>query len=62
MNSEQIKGNWNILKGKVKQSWGELTDDEVDKIDGRRDELVGTIQRRYGIEKEEAERQVDEWS
>lgn len=62
MNSEQIKGNWNILKGKVKQSWGELTDDEVDKIDGKRDELIGTIQRRYGITKEEAERQVDAWS
>jgi uncharacterized protein YjbJ (UPF0337 family) len=61
MNADQIQGNWKILKGKVKQTWGELTDDEIDRIAGKRDELVGTIQKRYGIAREEAERQVREW-
>ncbi|MGF1626875.1 MAG: CsbD family protein [Alphaproteobacteria bacterium] len=62
MNSDQIKGNWKILKGKVKQTWGDLTDDEIDRIDGKHDELVGTIQKRYGIAREEAERQVRDWN
>lgn len=61
MNADQIEGNWKILKGKVKQKWGELTDDEVDRVEGNREELVGIIQRRYGIAREEAERQVREW-
>jgi uncharacterized protein YjbJ (UPF0337 family) len=61
MNADQIQGNWKILKGKIKQTWGDLTDDEIDRIAGKRDELVGTIQKRYGIAREEAERQVREW-
>jgi uncharacterized protein YjbJ (UPF0337 family) len=61
MNWEQIKGNWNQAKGKVKEKWGDLTDDDLAKIEGQRDQLVGRIQERYGLGKEQAERQVSEW-
>ena len=61
MNWEQIKGNWNQAKGKVKEKWGDLTDDDLAKIEGQRDQLVGRIQERYGLAKEQAERQVSEW-
>ncbi|MEQ8655433.1 MAG: CsbD family protein [Kiloniellales bacterium] len=61
MNSDEMKGNWNILKGKVRQTWGDLTDDDVEQVAGDRDELVGRIQKQYGITREEAERQVDSW-
>ena len=60
MNWEQIKGHWNQLKGQVKTRWGDLTDDDLAVIEGERDKLVGKVQERYGITKEEAERQVDE--
>ncbi len=49
------------VKGKVKQQWGKLTDDQLDVIKGNRDILVGRIQETYGITKEEAERQVRDW-
>lgn len=62
MNWDQIKGKWNQMKGDAKIKWGELTDDDLDKIEGNRDKLVGTIQERYGKSKEEAEREVDDWS
>jgi uncharacterized protein YjbJ (UPF0337 family) len=58
MNQETMIGNWNQVKGKVKETWGKLTDDDMTKIDGKRDQLVGTVQRRYGIQKDEAERQI----
>jgi uncharacterized protein YjbJ (UPF0337 family) len=58
MNKEQLKGNWNQLKGKVKEQWGKLTDDDMQVVEGRYDQLAGRIQERYGIAKEEAERQV----
>jgi uncharacterized protein YjbJ (UPF0337 family) len=61
MNWTQVKGNWKQFKGKVKQQWGELTDDELDKIAGDRDVLVGRIQEKYGIAQEEAEKQVQKW-
>ncbi|GAB5468486.1 MAG: CsbD family protein [Rhodospirillales bacterium] len=61
MNSDELKGNWNILKGKARQQWGDLTDDEVEQVAGDRDELIGRIQKTYGIAREEAERQVDGW-
>jgi len=51
--------NWNQIKGKVKEQWGKLTDDELDKIEGRRDQLIGKVQKAYDITEEEAERQVD---
>lgn len=61
MNSQQIEGKWDQLKGKVKEQWGKLTDDDLAVINGKRDQLVGKIKERYGIAKEEAERQVDDY-
>lgn len=61
MNWDIIEGKWTEYKGKAKAQWGKLTDDDLDVIDGRRIELAGKIQQRYGIAKEEAERQIDEW-
>ncbi len=58
---DQIEGNWNQFAGNVKQRWGKLTDNDVTVINGKRQELVGKLQERYGIEKNEAEEQVDEW-
>ncbi|KXF77038.1 hypothetical protein ATN84_10615 [Paramesorhizobium deserti] len=62
MNWDQIAGQWKQVKGKVREQWGDLTDDDLDRIAGNRDQLVGQLQERYGIAKEEARRQVDEWS
>ena len=62
MNWDQIEGKWKQLRGQAKQQWGKLTDDDLDVMAGKRDALVGKVQERYGIAKEEAERQVDEWS
>ncbi|MER9891341.1 CsbD family protein [Mesorhizobium sp. M0119] len=62
MNWDQIKGKWTQFKGKAKEQWGDLTDDDLDRIEGNREQLLGRIQERYGIAKEEAERQVDDWS
>lgn len=56
-----IKGKWNQLKGDARVQWGKLTDDDWDQIAGHRDKLVGRLQERYGWEKNEAERNVDEW-
>jgi uncharacterized protein YjbJ (UPF0337 family) len=58
MNSDTMKGNWNQLKGKVKEAWGDLTDDELTKVEGKRDQLVGLIQKKYGKSKEEVESQL----
>lgn len=61
MNKDRMEGNWKQLKGKVREQWGKLTDDEVDQIAGKRDQLVGRIQESYGIGRDEAERQVTDW-
>lgn len=61
MNWDRIQGDWKQLKGNIKVRWGKLTDDELDVIAGKRDVLAGKIQEAYGISKEEAERQVNEW-
>ncbi len=61
MNRNQIEGNWMQIKGKVKEQWGKLTDDDLDRIDGRRDQLVGRLQESYGIAQDEAERRVSDW-
>jgi uncharacterized protein YjbJ (UPF0337 family) len=61
MNWDTVKGDWKQFKGKVKEQWGKLTDDELDRVEGRRDQLAGAIQKRYGIAKDEAERQVKEF-
>jgi uncharacterized protein YjbJ (UPF0337 family) len=62
MNWDTLKGKWKQFRGNAKQQWGKLTDDDLDVIDGRKDELVGKIQARYGKSKDEAEREVDDWS
>jgi len=61
MNEHTLKGEWNQMKGSVKQKWGELTNDDLDQIEGSRDKLVGRVQERYGHSKEDAERDVDSW-
>ena len=58
---EKIQGSWNQSKGAVKEQWGKLTDDDLLEIEGRRDQLVGKIQTRYGITREAAEAQVGTW-
>ena len=62
MNWDQIEGKWKQLKGSAKQKWGKLTDDDLDFVAGKRDQLVGRIQERYGISKEEAQRQIEDWN
>ena len=62
MNWDQVQGNWKQFKGQVKQKWGDLTDDDIDRIEGRQEESAGVIQKRYGKSKEEAKREVDEWA
>jgi uncharacterized protein YjbJ (UPF0337 family) len=61
MNWDRIEGNWKQFKGKAKQKWGELTDDDLDKLAGKKDQLIGKIQERKGIERDRAEREVNEW-
>lgn len=62
MNWDRIAGNWKQMTGKAREQWGDLTDDDMARINGQRDQLVGRIQERYGIAKEEAELQVKAWS
>jgi uncharacterized protein YjbJ (UPF0337 family) len=61
MNWDRVEGNWKQLTGKVKEKWGKLTEDDIAVINGKQDQLVGRIQERYGIAKDEAQRQVDSW-
>lgn len=61
MNVDRLEGNWKQIKGKVKEQWGKLTDDDLDVIDGKVDQLNGRIQERYGLSKDEAKRQIDDW-
>tara|TARA_R110002012_G_scaffold316607_1_gene531763 strand:+ start:1530 stop:1727 length:198 start_codon:yes stop_codon:yes gene_type:complete len=62
MNWDIVQGKWKQFKGSAKEKWGDLTDDELDQAAGQRDQLVGKIQEKYGVTKDEAEKQVDEWS
>jgi uncharacterized protein YjbJ (UPF0337 family) len=61
MNWDRIEGNWKQLKGKVVEQWGKLTDDDLDRIAGKREQLAGRLQQNYGIAKDEAERQIDDF-
>ena len=61
MDWNQVEGNWRHMKGKVKEQWGKLTDDDLTLINGKRDQLEGKIQERYGIQKDIAKKQIDEW-
>jgi len=61
MNWDTAAGDWKQFEGKVKENWGMLTDDDLTAIAGRRDQLLGRIRERYGLAKEEAERQIKRW-
>jgi uncharacterized protein YjbJ (UPF0337 family) len=61
MNSDQLQGKWKQMKGSIRERWGKLTDDDVDVVNGQTTQLVGRIQERYSIAKEEAQKQVEEW-
>ncbi len=62
MNWDRIEGNWQQVKGRIKEKWGQLTDDDLTEISGRRDVMLGKMQERYGIARDEAERQLDDFS
>jgi uncharacterized protein YjbJ (UPF0337 family) len=57
-----LKGQWTQLKGQVREQWGKLTDDDLSQIQGRSEQLIGRIQERYGVAREEAQRQVEAWT
>ena len=61
MNQQTLEGKWNQLKGTVREQWGKLTDDDIDKAKGNYEQLVGAIQERYGYARDRAEREVDTW-
>lgn len=61
MNWDRIEGNWKQMTGQIKSHWGKLTDDEITEAEGNRENFVGKIQEKYGVAKDEAERQVDEF-
>ena len=60
MNWDQIEGNWKEFEGKVQEKWGQLTDDDLNEAAGRRDQLIGRLQSRYGWQRAQAERALDE--
>lgn len=61
MNSDRLRGQWKQVKGRIKEQWGRLTDDDLDVIAGKRQQLLGRIQERHGIAREEAQRQVEQF-
>jgi len=61
MNKDEASGNWKQFKGKMKEKWGKLTDDDMTVIEGKREQLVGKIQERYGYAKDQAESEVKDW-
>nr|WP_163500675.1 CsbD family protein [Halomonas socia] len=62
MNWDQIEGRWKEFQGKARESWGELTNDELDQIAGKKDRMIGKLQTKYGISKEEAEKRANDWA
>ncbi|MDB5342658.1 MAG: ral stress protein CsbD [Schlesneria sp.] len=61
MNWDQIQGNWKQVTGKVKEKWGKLTDDDLTTVAGKRDQLAGILQTRYGLAKDQAEKELDDF-
>ena len=61
MNWDRIEGSWQQLSGQLKEEWGKLTDDDIAVVNGRRDQLAGKLQERYGIAKDEAEQRLSAW-
>jgi uncharacterized protein YjbJ (UPF0337 family) len=62
MNWDQVEGKWKEFAGSARAHWGKLTDDDWQTLQGNKEQLVGRIQNRYGIAKEQAEKEVDEWT
>lgn len=62
MNNDRLQGSWDQVRGNVQKMWGKLTDDDLSVIEGDRKILAGKIQERYGIAKDEAEKQIEEWN
>ena len=62
MNWNTIAGNWQEVRGKVRSKWGKLTDDDMELVAGKKDQLVGVLRQRYGYEQDRAEREVDDWA
>ena len=62
MNRDTLNGQWTQLKGSVREQWGKLTNDDLDQIQGKSEQLVGKLQERYGIARDEAQRQLDAWT
>jgi uncharacterized protein YjbJ (UPF0337 family) len=62
MNSDTLQGDWRQLKGKVKAQWGRLTDDQIDEVNGNAEVLAGHVQKAYGLSRDEAEKNVDDWA
>ena len=61
MNWDTAKGDWKQFSGKIKEKWGDLTDDDLTKINGQREQLEGKIQERYGIAKDQVRKDIDDW-
>ena len=61
MNSDRVAGNWKQVKGKIKEKWGKLTDDDLRVIEGKQDQLAGKLQERYGLAKEMAKKEADKF-
>ena len=61
MNWDRVEGNWKQFSGKVKEKWGKLTDDDITVINGKQDQLVGRIQERYGVAKDQARKDIQDW-
>jgi uncharacterized protein YjbJ (UPF0337 family) len=62
MNEDTLRGQWTQLKGKIREQWGKLTNDDLDQIQGKSEQLLGKLQERYGLARDEAQRQFDAWS
>ena len=62
MNWDRIEGDWKQFSGKVKQKWGQLTDDDLAKINGKREQLEGILQQRYGYARDKAKSEIDRWA
>jgi uncharacterized protein YjbJ (UPF0337 family) len=62
MNTDTLKGQWTQVKGSIREQWGKLTNDDLDQIEGQSEKLIGKLQERYGIGRDEAERQVRSWT
>jgi uncharacterized protein YjbJ (UPF0337 family) len=62
VNEDTLKGEWTQLKGKVREKWGKLTDDDLDEVQGRSEQLVGKIQQRYGVARDKAQKEIESWT